>query len=63
MRAKRHRGHLALQYIRNENDAFIVEVRSGWSMIVPLSSVPRRPLLLLKGSQVRQTATNGDPSI
>ena len=63
MRAKRHRGHLALRYLRTENDAFIVEVRSGWSMIVPLSFVPPSsspPFKEFAG------ATNGDeldPSI
>ena len=62
MQAKRHRRHLALQYLRTENDAFIVEDRTGWSMIFPLSAVPPSPSPPLKGFA---DATNGnalDPS-
>ena len=43
MQEKRHRGRLALQYLRTENDALIVEVRTELLMIVPLSSMPPSP--------------------
>ena len=62
MQATRHRGHLALQYLPTENDAFTFEVRTGWSIIDPLPSVPLSPSPPFQ----ELGATNGDapePSI
>ena len=57
MRPKRYHGHLGLQYLRTEDDAFIAQVRSGWSMIPFLSSVPPSPSPPFQGFA---GATDGD---